>query len=179
MVRKCNSETLGNTKESRSRNWAFTLNNYTELEIDAITRFSKCKYLFQEETGESGTPHLQGTLQFKDAKTLSKLKKLLPRAHLEICQDLKASLRYCCKEDSRTGEIYSNFDYSKFTQNTHVKMTVEEMNIARVQDVQRGLEKWNSDPQNWTGEFWDTLIPMPTVFENEEDREQWFRNQYG
>lgn len=179
MVRSVISETLGNTKESRSRNWCFTLNNYSREEIDAITKFSKCKYLFQEETGESGTPHLQGTLQFKDAKTLSKLKKLLPRGHLEVCKDLKGALIYCCKEDSRTGEIYSNFDYSKFTQKTHVKKTVEEIQYERLSSIERGLAEARQDASIWSDPMWERLLPMPTSFSNEEENHEWFRRQYG
>lgn len=55
----------------RARNWAFTINNYTDNEI------SFCKELFDSErvlyiiggfeVGKKGTPHIQGYLQMKNA----------------------------------------------------------------------------------------------------------------
>lgn len=104
---------LGNTiirparvENARSRNWCFTLNNYTPEDIKIITNLD-CKYVFQEEKGESGTPHLQGLLCFRNAKTLGGVKKILPRAHFEITKNLQASILYCSKEDTRCGDIWS------------------------------------------------------------------------
>lgn len=96
-------------ESSRSRNWCFTLNNYTNVDIGDIQAID-CKYVFQEEMGESKTPHLQGVLMFKDAKSFSKIKKMIPRAHWEKCKSKIASIKYCSKEDSRNGEIYSNLE---------------------------------------------------------------------
>lgn len=50
------------------KNWCFTLNNYTEDDIGAMVPVfrEKCKkFYFAKEVGESGTPHLQGTCEFK------------------------------------------------------------------------------------------------------------------
>jgi len=42
----------------RSRNFVFTLNNYTTEEVELVKEWD-CKYLiFGKEIGESGTPHL-------------------------------------------------------------------------------------------------------------------------
>ena len=101
---------LCNTKlkvPSRSRNYAFTLNNYTEEDIKSIPTLG-ADYIFQEETGAGGTPHLQGILMFKNAVTFSKLKRMLPTAHIEMAKSKMASMRYCSKEDTRTGMIYAN-----------------------------------------------------------------------
>lgn len=70
------SSSLGNTSKGAGRkqispavHWRFTLNNYTEEEIEYILQIcsnSSRFYIFQEEIGEKcGTPHLQGHVSFK------------------------------------------------------------------------------------------------------------------
>lgn len=86
--------------KTRSRNWCFTLNNYTDTHINFIKNL-KCEYVFQAEKGESGTDHLQGLLIFKEAKSFESIKKLLPTAHIEKCKNLEASKKYCSKEETR------------------------------------------------------------------------------
>lgn len=70
-----------------SRNFCFTLNNYTDEEIEKLkkcTEDGKVKYIaFSREVGESGTPHLQGYLSWRTPQRLAACKKLNPRAHFE------------------------------------------------------------------------------------------------
>lgn len=82
-----------------SRAWCYTINNYTEEERDAL-RTMKCTYnIFGYERGDEGTPHLQGYVQLKDQKTLSAMKKVMPRAHLEIRKGtITEAVVYCKKE---------------------------------------------------------------------------------
>ena len=67
------SRGVGNTKPpcnkkkqiSCSKHWCFTLNNYTSEDISKISSNSSIVlYVFQEETGENGTKHLQGYIEF-------------------------------------------------------------------------------------------------------------------
>lgn len=58
-----------------------------------------CRYLvYGREKGESGTPHLQGYIRFKNQRNFNAVRKLLPRAHVEICKDVGAAIRYCKKD---------------------------------------------------------------------------------
>lgn len=100
---------------NRYRNWVFTLNNYKKENIDQIMRMlvqGGNKFTFQEEKGENGTEHLQGVIHFNKAMRFETLKKdfmiygMSP--HLERCINLKASIEYCSKEDTRNGMCYSN-----------------------------------------------------------------------
>lgn len=65
-----NNAKSGNTIQiSPAKRWCFTLNNYTTEELDTIKNISSnsSKYwIIGFEVGESGTPHLQGYIEFKD-----------------------------------------------------------------------------------------------------------------
>lgn len=79
------------------RAWVFTLNNWTEEEYAAIRAWTVSKAVVGKETGEEGTPHLQGFVRFKRTYRLAALKKLLPRAHWEPAKTNDAE-NYCMKE---------------------------------------------------------------------------------
>lgn len=102
------------TTRNRSRNWCFTLNNYEEKDIK---KFCECKsykeYVFQEETGENGTKHLQGLLIFVNPVSFKTVKNINERAHWEVCKNKLASINYCSKDKTRTGNIYTNINYIK------------------------------------------------------------------
>lgn len=84
---------------ARSRSWCFTLNNYTEAERDEARALSAVYVVFGYERGEEGTPHLQGYIQLKDAKTLSAVRKMLPRAHWEARKGtIDQAVDYCKKD---------------------------------------------------------------------------------
>lgn len=91
------------------KNWCFTWNNYEMERMESIILlFQKlCKnYVFQEETGENGTPHLQGVISLKKAMRWTELK--LPKTiHWEKCRNLEASYAYCQKQETRTGNVYT------------------------------------------------------------------------
>lgn len=80
--------------------YVFTLNNYTDEEVEAVKEWD-CKYLiFGKEVGESGTPHLQGYVSFRSQKTLSTMKKKFSdRAHWEAAMGTpKQASDYCSKD---------------------------------------------------------------------------------
>ncbi len=84
--------------------WCFTLNNpvRTSDELLAIFR-PRVKYLiFQEEKGDSGTPHYQGYVNYKRSQRFGYCKKLLPGAHWEPSKagDV-ANTAYCSKPEGR------------------------------------------------------------------------------
>lgn len=107
----CNTD---KDSQERKRCWTFTLNNYSDKDIKNIKEV-KGNYLFQEEVAPStGTPHLQGFLEYKNPVRFSTVKKLIPKGHIEVCKNKVASIRYCVKLESSSGRIYSNFNYEKF-----------------------------------------------------------------
>jgi len=105
----------GNTKTPSLLNyqtpfWFFTYNNYTFETIETIETILKheCKwFIFQEEKGAEGTPHLQGTICLKQKQRLSYIAKFDPKIHWEPTKSIKKSIEYCTKYESRAGKIYS------------------------------------------------------------------------
>ncbi len=108
LIGNTNSSTLKKKTITQLKNWCFTFNNYQETDIqEMIKLFNEIctKYVFQEETGENGTPHLQGYIQTikKSRWTEFKLNK---KIHWEPCRYIEKSIEYCQKEETRTGKIY-------------------------------------------------------------------------
>ena len=92
------------------KNWCFTLNNYTDAELQAVKEVD-CKYIiFGEEEGEAGTPHLQGFIVFNKVKRLSGVKKIIDRAHWEPSKGSSdQNITYCSKD----GKVFSKGEQPK------------------------------------------------------------------
>jgi len=88
---------------SKSRNFCFTINNYTEQDVQNIL-CTECKYVcFGKEIGESGTPHLQGYICFQNARHFNALKKVHATAHWEVAKGLPSQAKAYCQKD---GDFY-------------------------------------------------------------------------
>lgn len=93
--------TIPNPGTKRSRKWCFTLNNYTDDEYDTMTQvLSSEKFIVGKEIGEQGTPHLQGYVEFANARSFASIKKLIgDRAHIEVARGTtKQNVTYCSKD---------------------------------------------------------------------------------
>ena len=98
-------------QENQFIRWFFTFNNYGTEDITKLRIYfnKECKqYIFQEETGEQGTRHLQGSISWRARKRLTEFKHLDERIHWEATKNSKAADKYCCKEETRTGDVYSH-----------------------------------------------------------------------
>ena len=89
---------------TQSQRWCFTLNNFTPGERDLLVdllQSDHVKYgVIGYETGESGTPHIQGFVIFKSRKALSTAKSLLGnRSHLEPARGTSEQASTYCKKD--------------------------------------------------------------------------------
>nr|WAE42365.1 MAG: replication associated protein [Cressdnaviricota sp.] len=102
------SKTL--TQVPKRKTHFFTINNPTEVFIGVLLKYFDAnakKYQIQEETGENGTPHLQGVVMFDkeirstvwDSKSLGHYEKL--KGSFEDC------VKYCSKVETRTGRNWS------------------------------------------------------------------------
>lgn len=94
----------------KSRNWCFTLNNYSEEDEKKLSDMGQnIRYIgYGREVGESGTPHLQGMIIYKNAVRFGTLKQFLPNAHFEIMNGtFEQNLDYCSKDGNFVE--YGNF----------------------------------------------------------------------
>lgn len=114
-------EELGNTDTNSSKQsspcikYVFTLNNYTEEDLEIVPKVlsSIGSYVFGEEIGEQGTPHLQGWLRLKTKQRITHLKKIkgLERFHWEQQRGTDAqAIQYCLKDN----KYHSNIPVKKF-----------------------------------------------------------------
>lgn len=91
------------SQNSRSRCWCFTLNNYEDNEtakLHSVLNGADIRYaIVGKETGDEGTPHLQGFVSMKNAKNLSSMKKINARAHWEQAKgNEEHNFKYCSKQ---------------------------------------------------------------------------------
>lgn len=83
----------------QGRNWAITINNYKASDIDDAKYWDVQYLVFAHEVGDSGTPHVQGWVQFKTNMRLSACKKLHETAHWELCRgSIEQNEKYCRKD---------------------------------------------------------------------------------
>lgn len=84
----------------RAKNWCFTLNNYTQNDVDRLSSpIDGVVYVvFGREVGANGTPHLQGTICFRDRKRLSQVVAVIPRSHCTVTRLIEQSIAYCKKD---------------------------------------------------------------------------------
>lgn len=88
--------------KSKFRRIVFTINNYSEKEFCNVILWTPKWLIVARETGETGTPHLQGAAILGREMTLGQLKAIpgLGRAHIETMRGQPIdSLNYCTKED--------------------------------------------------------------------------------
>jgi len=85
----------------QSRNYCFTLNNYTKEEEDEIKNWDRPKYIiFGYEMGEDkNTPHLQGYIEFRNVVKMTTLKNFNKRIHWELRRGTAQQAIDYCKKD--------------------------------------------------------------------------------
>lgn len=84
----------------KARAWTFTVNNYTDDDLDNIlSHFDRYLIFGFEVCPTTGTEHIQGYVFHQNPVRFSAMKKWLPTAHFEIAQGSPEQNRdYCSKE---------------------------------------------------------------------------------
>jgi len=107
-----------------SRSWVYTINNYTDEEIQKLKLLVVRKHRCCAEIGTSSdppTPHLQGAITFTRSYRLTQLCKLFPRAHWEIAKVADAE-NYCIK-----GEIVIDVNCAAQGQRTDITKLITDL----------------------------------------------------
>ena len=90
----------------RSRNWCFTLNNYTLADVHEVDDWTYTYMVIGLEVGdEKKTPHLQGYVEFANARWAGSVHEHFDgRAHWEIRKGTAQQAADYCKKDGRFKE---------------------------------------------------------------------------
>lgn len=88
-----------------SKTWMYTLNNYTEEEIDQLKDMECSKHVCGAEVAPTtGTPHLQGRITFRKSWTLNMWKKFNTRL------SVRKAYYVDCNYERKEGNIIIDFD---------------------------------------------------------------------
>lgn len=107
------SQPARQTEINRGTNWSVTAFNGEADMLESIRKGETTYRLPEwvkelhgglEECPTSGKVHFQGYLRCRDQQRLSKVKKFLPTAHLEVATNKYALAQYAVKADTAVGE---------------------------------------------------------------------------
>lgn len=94
---------------SKTRSYAFTINNYLDKDIDIFNTLTTHRYwIYGIEKGTEGTPHLQCYIYFKNPTAFLTIKNKFPTAHIESAQGNPQQNRDYCSKDGdfkESGEL--------------------------------------------------------------------------
>lgn len=113
---------------ARAKHWCFTLNNPETYPL-ATEEWGATYVVYQLETGNSGTLHLQGYVEFAGRQRLNSLRVLLPRAHWEKRLGPRENARaYCMKNEGRVEGPWEHGEFSSQSQGKRTDLlTVKQM----------------------------------------------------
>lgn len=107
-------ENKNEKEQARYRNIVFTINNYTNDDLEKMWDMYDegiAKYIVAgEEIGESGTPHIQGYAEFFKQEYHRTVQGFLPRAHFtpRYAASSKNAINYC-KKGNQPHEEFEKF----------------------------------------------------------------------
>jgi hypothetical protein len=117
------------TWKDKTTSWFYTLNNYSEGDIQRLKNLECSYHIFAREVGESGTPHLQGQITFTKSIRFTTVQKLIggpeKKAHVEKVKDLEQSRNYCLKEVGSSEDVFINDNRTKRGKRTDLESVVE------------------------------------------------------
>lgn len=133
-------------QESQYRRICYTLSNYTEDELELLRNYKNVKIHVAgfEEAPTTGTPHIQGYIEFISKQRFAKIKKDFgPRFHFERCYgDRKSNIDYIANNKDKPA-------YKQFIYFISDDITTDSANVQEVKSwIESGisLEEILDDP---------------------------------
>lgn len=106
----------------RVRNFCFTINNYENDDLNGIKEAIKVSsYIIIGYEGKDKTPHIQGYCELEKQTAFSKIKAMLPRAHIEQRKGTAQQAADYCKKE---GNFKEHGNISKAGTRTDLKNLV-------------------------------------------------------
>jgi len=136
---------------TQSFHWCFTLNNYEEGDVSSIKSWAEeeAKYwIIGRETGESGTPHLQGYVSLRRRRPFSYVSgKLSSRAHIQrAAGTARQNRRYCSKD----GNFEEGGEINEGRKKISNKDEQARQFMVALEQGNRGISEFaNSEPGAW------------------------------
>lgn len=130
------------TDKRRFRNACFTINNYDDEDVQNLKSWDKISYLkFAHEIAPStGTPHLQGYVEFKGQVSGTQMKKRFPKIHYEYRyanSTAQQAAKYCNK-----GEVVEIGEISAQGKRTDLDALIEYMDTnTNLNDIKKNFPK--------------------------------------
>lgn len=85
-----------------SYNFCITINNPSEADLAGFGSANIEYSIYQIEKGSNGTEHAQGFIRMYRKSRCSAVKRIFPRAHIEIARgSIEDNIKYCSKEETR------------------------------------------------------------------------------
>lgn len=150
------------TRQSRSNNWCFTLNNYDEDAQQKIRDLATVsEYLvFGREVGDSGTPHLQGFVRFTSRLRFDKVTKLIPGSHLSVARNVQKAAEYCRKDgDYEEFGALPNNTQGKRSDLDDFKKACKEQEIEKIDDIRENFSDLYMKFPKFCIEYWEQHLP--------------------
>lgn len=121
---------------SQLRNFVFTINNYESADETALHTIEASYLVFGREVGESGTPHLQGYCELRKRTAFNKIKKIIPKAHIEPRRGSAKQAADYCKKD---GDFFEVGEISRQGERTDIDKIKDEILSGEItcQDIRR------------------------------------------
>lgn len=113
-MEKCMQVVPSEDTNSEGKHWCVTINNPTEADKASfvVLQDQFQYYVIGNEVGTEGTPHLQCYIVFKRKRKFGAVKKLLPRAHIQLKRGTCLQAADYCKKDgdfTEFGQVYPTY----------------------------------------------------------------------
>jgi len=90
----------------KSKFWCYTLNNFTEKEVNKLKKYKCIYHIMGEEVAPStGTPHIQGYFEFEIEKEKKNLIKAFPRASFRYAVGSGEDNQIYCSKEKKLFEL--------------------------------------------------------------------------
>lgn len=123
------------SNNTKLRRFVFTCNNYTPAIVERIDQVltERSRYaIYGKETGEEGTPHLQGYVSLKGTIRFNTLRTLLPGCHIEAAKgNEQQNYDYCSKD----GDFKEFGERSKQGNRTDLSSAIETLKQGGIKKV--------------------------------------------
>lgn len=159
---------------AKARSYVFTLNNWTAEEYNKILELNYKYIILGDEIGESGTPHIQGYVQFSSPTSFNTIKHHIPRSHIEKAKGSPLQNYEYCSKQKILFEDGTRPAPGKRTDIDHIKEYINETPNANMSDI---ID--NHATNNQTIKYAETLLKYKEKGRTTKPKVLWYHGDTG